>query len=132
MSLSDPIADMLTRVRNAYAAGLKVADMPHSKMKMELARILKREGYVADYSTEAEDGKRTLRVFLKYDLEETPVIKGIKRISKPSIRRYVGAASVPRVLGGLGVAVLSTSAGVMSDREARRKHIGGEVICYVW
>ena len=132
MSVTDPIADMLTRIRNAYAAGLEVVDMPHSKLKAELARIFKREGYIDEYSTESDDGKRSLRVFLKYDMEHTPVIRGVQRVSKPSLRRYVGSAGIPRVLGGLGVAVLSTSSGIMTDREARRKKVGGEILCYVW
>lgn len=132
MSLSDPIADMLTRIRNGYAAGLADVAIPHSKLKCELARVLKREGYIGDYATESDNGKRTLKVFLKYDMEQVPVIRGIRRVSKPSLRRYVNAAAVPRVLGGLGVAVLSTSSGVLTDREARRMKVGGEVLCHVW
>ena len=132
MSFSDPIADMLTRVRNAYMASLDTVDIPQSKMKAEIARILKREGYIRDYTTEAEDGKRVLRVYLKYSMDQEPVIRGIKRISKPSLRRYVDTTTIPRVLGGLGVAILSTSSGLLTDREARKRHVGGEVLCYVW
>jgi len=132
MSFSDPIADMLTRVRNAYMASLNTVDIPQSKMKAEIARILKREGYIRDYTTEADEGKRVLRVYLKYSVDHEPVIRGIKRISKPSLRRYVGAGTIPRVLGGLGVAILSTSSGLLTDREARKRHVGGEVLCYVW
>lgn len=132
MSFSDPIADMLTRVRNAYMAGLETVDIPRSEMKAEIARILKREGYIRDYTTEAAEGKRVLRVYLKYTMDHEPVVRGIKRISKPSLRRYVGAGTIPRVLGGLGVAILSTSSGLLTDREARKRNIGGEILCYVW
>lgn len=133
MSLADPIADMLTRVRNAYMAKLETAEMPLSKMKQEIARILKREGYILDYTTEAvDDHRKTLRLYLKYTQEKEPVVTGIKRISKPSLRRYVGSEELPRVLNGLGVAILSTSSGIMTGREAKRRHVGGEVLCYVW
>lgn len=132
MSMSDPIADMLTRIRNAMMAGQAATDMPLSRLKVEIARILKREGYILDHTIESEGAHRTLKVFLKYDMEMEPVIQGLKRISKPSLRRYVHSKKVPRVLGGLGVAILSTSRGVVTDREARRKNLGGEVLCYVW
>lgn len=133
MSLSDPIADMLTRIRNAYMAALDAVEMPHSRMKTEVAKLLKREGYVLDYSTEALDNnKRILRVYLKYGMDQQPVIQGLQRISKPSLRRYVGHVDIPRVLGGLGVAILSTSSGLVTDREARKNGVGGEVLCYVW
>jgi small subunit ribosomal protein S8 len=132
MSLSDPIADMLTRIRNAYAAELEVTEMQHSRMKSEIARILKREGYIRDFTTEGGGGKRALRVFLKYGPNHEAGIEGIRRISKPGLRRYVSSSDLPRVLGGLGVAILSTSSGVMSDREARDQKVGGEVLCYVW
>ena len=133
MSMSDPIADMLTRIRNAYMATLETVEMPHSKVKTEVARLLKREGYVLDYTVEGgEHSKRILRMYLKYSVDQQPVILGLKRISKPSLRRYVGSASIPRVLGGLGVAILSTSSGLLTDREARKKQVGGEVLCFVW
>lgn len=132
MNISDPIADFLTRIRNASRVGHPSVDIPHSKLKSELARILKREGYIVDYTTEGADGKRTLRVFLKYDADKDSVIQGLKRASRPGLRRYVGTGEVPRVLGGLGLAILSTSNGILSDREARRAHVGGEVLCEVW
>jgi small subunit ribosomal protein S8 len=132
MSLSDPIADMLTRVRNAHAAELPVAEMPHSRMKSEIARILKREGFIRDYTTEGSGGKRTLRVYLKYGPDQEKGIQGIRRVSRPGLRRYTGADKLPRVLSGMGIAILSTSSGVMSDREARKQKVGGEVLCYVW
>ncbi len=132
MVLTDPIADMLTRIRNANMAEKKVVQMPHSKMKSELARLLKSEGFIKDYTMENEDGKSVLNVFLKYTLEREPVIQGLRRISKPSCRKYVGSDDVPRVLGGIGVAFLSTSSGVMTDNEARKQKVGGEVLCYIW
>ena len=132
MSCSDPIADMLTRIRNASKAGLPAAEMSHSRLKAEVARILKKEGYVADVAEGDSDGKKVLRVVLKYDYNEKPIIQQIRRVSKPGLRRYVAAADVPRVRGGLGTAVLSTSRGIMSDREARAAHVGGEVLCQIW
>ncbi len=132
MVLSDPIADMLTRIRNANMAEKKIVQMPHSKMKSEVARILKAEGFIKDYTVENDAGKSVLNVFLKYTIEREPVIQGLRRISKPSCRKYVNAEEVPRVLGGIGLAILSTSSGVMTDNEAREKHIGGEVLCYIW
>jgi len=132
MSCSDPIADMLTRIRNACKAGLPAVEMGHSRLKAEIARILKKEGYLADANEAEEDGKKVLRVILKYDYDEKPIIQQLQRVSKPGLRRYVAAAAIPRVRGGLGTAVLSTSRGVMSDREARAAHVGGEVLCQVW
>ena len=132
MSCSDPIADMLTRIRNASRAGLPAAEMGHSRLKAEVARILKKEGYVADVAESDDDGKKRLRVVLKYGYDEKPIIQQIRRVSRPGLRRYVAAADVPRVRGGLGTAVLSTSRGIMSDREARAAHVGGEVLCQIW
>ena len=132
MILSDPISDMLTRIRNANMAGHAKVQMPHSKMKGELARILKQEGYIKDFTTEKIDGKPALVLFLKYADDLKPVIHGLRRVSRPSRRHYVQSDSIPRVLGGIGTAVLSTSSGILSDREARRTHVGGEVLCYVW
>ncbi len=132
MSLSDPIADMLTRIRNARMAKLDAVEMPYSKMKCDIARILKREGYIRDFSTEGGGGKRVLCVYLKYSHEQQSSIEGLKRVSRPGLRRYVGAEEIPRVLGGMGVAILSTSSGVLTDSEARKKQIGGEVICHIW
>ncbi len=132
MSVTDPIADMLNRIRNAYAAGHEVAEVPHSQLKAEVARILTREGYVRDVVVEGEGGRKTLRVYLKYGGDREPAMKGLKRVSSPGFRRYAGVAKLPRVLGGLGVTIVSTSAGVMTDREARRRRVGGEVLCQVW
>lgn len=132
MVLTDPIADMLTRIRNANMAEKKVVQMPHSKMKSELARLLKSEGFIKDYIMENQDGKSVLSVFLKYTTEREPIIQGLRRISKPSCRKYVASTEVPRVLGGIGIAILSTSSGVMTDNEARKQKVGGEVLCYVW
>jgi small subunit ribosomal protein S8 len=132
MVLSDPIADMLTRIRNANMSEKNVVRMPHSKMKSEIARMLKAEGFIKDYTMENDEGKSVLNIFLKYTADRDPVIQGLRRISKPSCRKYVSSEEVPRVLGGIGVAILSTSAGIMTDEEARKKKIGGEVLCYVW
>ena len=132
MVLTDPIADMLTRIRNANMAEKKIVQMPHSKMKSEIARLLKSEGFIKDYTMENEDGKSVLNIFLKFTVEREPIIQGLRRISKPSCRKYVASDEVPRVLGGIGVAILSTSSGVMTDNEARTQQIGGEVLCYVW
>ncbi len=132
MILSDPISDMLTRIRNANMAAHETVQIPHSKMKTEMARILKEEGYIKDYTTEKIEGKATLVVFLKYVEHRKPVIQGLRRVSRPSCRHYVGANEVPRVLGGIGTAILSTSTGILSDTSARRSHVGGEVLCYIW
>ena len=132
MSCSDPIADMLTCIRNASRAGLPATEMSHSRLKAEIARILKKEGYVADVAENDDEGKKRLRVVLKYGYDEKPIIQQIRRVSRPGLRRYVAAADVPRVRGGLGTAVLSTSRGIMSDREARAAHVGGEVLCQIW
>lgn len=132
MSYNDPIADMLTRIRNGQASGAKAVAIPHSRMKGEIARILKQEGYVADFAVEAAGAKKTLSVTLKYSGEKKPCITGLRRISSPGLRRYVSKDKSPRVLGGLGVAVVTTSRGIMTDREARRTGIGGEVLFHVW
>ena len=132
MSVSDPIADMLTRIRNANRARLEVVQMPHSAMKSEIARVLKKEGFIKDFVTEGGGGKKNLRLHLKYGPGRAPVIRGLRRISKPGLRRYVQTTKVPRVVGGMGIAVLTTSQGIMTDREARAAKTGGEVICYVW
>lgn len=132
MVVSDPIADMLTRVRNANMAEKKIVSLPHSKIKSEVARLLKQEGFISDFSVEENNGKSILNLFLKYTLEREPVIQGLRRISKPSCRRYTNAEEVPRVLGGIGIAILSTSSGLMTDSEAREKNIGGEILCYIW
>ncbi|MCK5528253.1 MAG: 30S ribosomal protein S8 [Kiritimatiellae bacterium] len=131
MSWSDPIADMLVRIRNAHMAELEIVEMPHSQMKSEIAKVLKKEGYVTDFTVEG-GVKKTLRVYLKYTQEHEPAILGLKRVSKAGRRRYVASDSIPKVLNGLGVTVMSTSAGIMTGKEARGKNIGGEVVCSVW
>lgn len=128
--MTDPIADMLTRIRNAGCALLPTVQIPHSRVKESIAAILKQEGYVADVSVETGMPK-TIKLKLKYQGKKT-VIEGLKRVSSPGLRRYVGATEIPRVRGGLGVAVVSTSEGVMSGTQARKKNLGGELICYVW
>jgi len=126
----DPIADMLTRIRNASRALLPTVVIPHSKLKESLAHILKQEGYVAEVAVDTTFPK-TIKVRLKYEGKKS-VVEGLKRVSKPGLRKYVGATEIPRVLGGLGVAVVSTSEGVMTGHQARKKNIGGELLCYVW
>ena len=132
MTLTDPIADMLTRVRNANSAGKETVSMPSSKKLVEIARIMKEEGYVKDYEVIAGEPRATLEIALKYGDKKAKTIRGIKRISKPGLRIYAGKDELPRVLGGLGTAIISTSQGVMADRDARKKGIGGEVIAYIW
>ena len=132
MSLSDPISDMLNRVRNASAAGLKVAEVTHSIMKGEIAAILKKEGFIRDFTVVGEGTQKVLNLVLKYDAERNPTIKGLRRVSRPGLRRYVGFDKIPRVLGGMGVAILSTPAGIMTDNEARQRRVGGELLCQVW
>ena len=128
--MTDAISDMLTRIRNAGRALLPTVQIPHSRVKESIAKVLKQEGYVADVSIEGNP-RKTIKVRLKYQGKK-PVIEGLRRVSRPGLRNYVGATEIPRVLGGLGVAVVSTSEGVMSGNQARQKNIGGEVICYVW
>ncbi len=129
--IGDPLSDMLTRIRNAVATGAQSVVMPGSALKAEIARVMKAEGYIRDFQL-AGDGKKTLTVHLRYGEGLEPSIRGLKRISKSGLRRYCGVDDLPRVLGGLGIAILSTSAGVMSDKEARAKHTGGEILCTVW
>ena len=128
--MTDPISDMLTRIRNAGRALLPTVEMPHSRMKENLANILKKEGYVADVSVEP-GMPRTMKIKLKYQGKKS-VIEGLRRVSRPGLRRYVGAAEIPRVLGGLGVSVVSTPEGVMTGTQATKKTLGGELLCYVW
>ena len=134
MTMTDPIADMLTRIRNANTAMHDEVRMPSSKLKESLAKVLLSEGYITDFRVqdESDSPRRTLTIDMKYSPERQRVISGIKRVSKPGLRVYTKAESVPRVLGGLGVAVLSTSQGLLTDREARKRRVGGEVLCYVW
>jgi small subunit ribosomal protein S8 len=127
----DPISDMLTRIRNANRALLPTVEIPHSKMKENIAHILKKEGYVADIAVEGKTAKKTLKLKLKYQGKKG-VIEDLRRISTPGLRHYVGATEIPRVLGGLGVAVVSTPEGVMTGVQARKKNLGGELLCYVW
>ena len=128
--MNDPISDMLTRIRNANGALLPLVNVPHSKLKESIAGILKSEGYIHDFSVEGQLPKN-LKLKLKYQGKKS-VIEGLRRISKPGLRHYVGATEIPRVLGGLGVAVLSTPEGVMTGTQARKKNLGGELLCYVW
>ena len=128
--MTDPISDMLTRIRNAHAALLPAVDVPHSKIKESIVGILKKEGYINDFSVEGKVPK-TLKLKLKYSGKKG-VIEGLRRISTPGLRNYVGATEMPRVHAGLGVAIVSTSQGVMTGHEARKKNVGGELLCYVW
>ena len=128
--MTDPISDMLTRIRNASRALLPTVEMPHSRMKESLANILKKEGYIAEVTVGAGMPK-TIKLKLKYQGKKS-VIEGLRRISKPGLRHYVGATEIPRVLGGLGVSVISTPEGVMTGAQARKKNLGGELLCYIW
>ena len=133
MSMSDPIADMLTRIRNANAAKHDTVDVPASKMKTAIAEILFKEGYIAKYTVVEDGTKKNLHITLKYGADKNEkIISGIKRISKPGLRVYAGADELPRVLKGLGIAIISTSKGVMTDKQARKEHVGGEVLAFVW
>jgi len=134
MTMTDPIADMLTRIRNANSAQFDTVKMPGSKLKEALAAILEKEGYIAGYqvSQSADRPGSTLEITMKYAADRTRTIAGLRRVSKPGLRIYAQADRIPRVLGGVGVAVVSTSHGLMTDREARQHHLGGEVLCYVW
>ena len=133
MSMSDPIADMLTRIRNANAAKHDTVDVPASKMKIAIANILVDEGYIEKYDLVDEGAWQTLHIVLKYGADRNEkIITGLKRISKPGLRVYVGKEEIPRVLGGLGIAILSTNQGVITDKEARKRKVGGEVLAFVW
>lgn len=132
MSMTDPIADMLTRIRNGIQARHERVELPTSKLKVEIARILKGEGFISNYKVVEDGGRRVLRVYLKYASSGEPVIHGIERISRPGRRVYRNKGEIPRVLGGLGLAIVSTSKGVLSGAEASRNGIGGEVLCQVW
>ena len=128
--MTDPISDMLTRIRNAHMALLPTVELPHSRIKTDIAHILKKEGYISEVAVEGKAVK-TLKLKLKYSGKKG-VIDGIRRISTPGLRRYVSATEIPRVRGGLGIAIVSTSQGVMSGQDARKKNVGGELVCYVW
>ena len=128
--MTDPISDMLTRIRNAQLALLPTTELPHSRMKESIAAILKKEGYIAEVTVEGKMPKK-LKLTLKYEGKKS-VIEGLRRVSTPGLRRYVGATEIPRVLGGLGTAIVSTSQGLMSGTQARKNNLGGELLCYVW
>lgn len=130
--MTDPIADMLTRIRNANNVRLDKLEVPASKMKKEIAEILKREGFIRDVEYIDDNKQGIIRIYLKYGKSNERVITGLKRISKPGLRVYAKAHEIPRVLGGLGIAIVSTSKGVLTDKEARRQQVGGEIIAYVW
>jgi small subunit ribosomal protein S8 len=132
MNTSDPIADFLTRLRNAVAAGHDTVEIPSSKLKLEISRILLREGYIRDVQLAGDAPKQVIRITLKYGPDRESVITGLKRISRPGLRQYVNAENLPRVLGGLGIALLTTSRGILTDREARKTRVGGEVLCQIW
>ena len=131
---TDPIADMLTRIRNANMVSLTEVDMPSSKLKVELAKLLKSEGYVEDYAVVEKEGSnfKTLKISLKYDEKSKPVISNLKRVSRPGLRNYCKAKDIPQVLGGMGIAIISTSKGLLTDRKAKKENVGGEILCYVW
>jgi small subunit ribosomal protein S8 len=129
--MNDPIADMLTRLRNAVGAGKTGLSMPYSKLKSEVAKILKKEGYISDYELDTTGKHPQLKIRTR-SLNKTSAITGLKRVSRPGLRRYVGAGEIPRVLGGMGIAVLSTPKGVLSGHEARNQNVGGELLAYIW
>jgi small subunit ribosomal protein S8 len=130
--MTDPIADMLTRIRNGSKAKLEKVDIPSSKMKLEIAKILKDEGYIKNLKMVKDRRQGVIRVYLKYTDDEAPVIQGIKRISKPGCRVYAGNDAIPKVLAGLGVAILSTPKGIQTGKQAKKDNVGGEVLCHVW
>jgi len=132
MGMTDPIADLLSRIRNAQHAKHEIVSMPASRMKRSILEILKREGFIRDFQFEGAGKQGTLNVYLKYDKEAKGCILGLQRVSTPGCRRYVGSDEIPKVLGGLGIAILSTSHGVISDRDARKQNVGGELLAYVW
>ena len=132
MTMTDPVADMLTRIRNANIAGHASVDVPESKIKKNIAEILLKEGYIKGYEIVEGETQNVIKIEMKYGANKTKVITGIKRISKPGLKVYAKANEVPKVLGGLGIAIISTSNGLITDKEARKLGVGGEVICYVW
>ena len=132
MTISDPIADMLTRIRNAIMARHDSVLIPTSRMKLGIARIIKAEGFISDYEVLRAKPQRTIKIYLKYDDKNQPILSGLERISKPGLRMHVQRKEIPRVYGGLGIAILSTSDGMMTGQQAWRRGIGGELLCYVW
>lgn len=131
MNISDPISDMLTRLRNANIAGRSELSLPHSRLKSDIARVLKREGYIEEFKLQKEGKKTNIQIVLR-GRGETRALSGLKRVSSPGNRAYVGARDIPRVLGGMGICIISTSVGVMTGQEAKKKNIGGEVLCHIW
>ena len=131
---TDPIADMLTRIRNANMVSHLDVEMPSSKLKVELAKLLKSEGYITDYSVDQKEGSayKTLKIVLKYDDNSKPVITNLQRVSRPGLRTYAKSKNIPQVLGGMGVAIISTSKGLLTDRKAKKANLGGEILCYIW
>ncbi len=132
MTMTDPIADMLTRIRNALHARHESVDIPSSKLKINIAKVLKSEGYIKNFKIVTDNGQKSMRIFLKYDDEGVPVIGGLKRVSKPSCRVYKGYDEIPKVLNGYGISIVSTSKGLITDRAARKMRVGGEILCSVW
>jgi small subunit ribosomal protein S8 len=130
--MTDPVADMLTRIRNALRASHELVDIPSSKLKIEIGKVLKSEGYIKNLRITSDGRHRIMRIFLKYDDDGVPVIGGLKRVSKPSCRVYRGHDQIPKVFNGFGIHIVSTSKGLLTDREARRMHVGGEILCSVW
>jgi small subunit ribosomal protein S8 len=129
--MNDPISDMLTRLRNATAAGQSSLTLPYSKLKSDIAQILKKEGYIKDSELVSDEGHQAIKIQTKF-VNKTSAITGLKRVSRPGLRRYVGAGEIPRVLGGMGIAVLSTSRGILTGHEARKQKVGGELLAYIW
>ena len=132
MSMSDPLADMLTRIRNAGMVRYETVDVPMSNLKVGVAKVLREEGYIRDYKIIEDNTQGTLRIELKYGPKDEKVLSGLRRVSKPGLRKYVRADDIPQVMSGLGISILSTSKGIITDREARRLRIGGEVLCEAW
>ncbi len=132
MVVNDPIADMLTRIRNANQMRYKEVEVPASKLKIEIARILKEEGFIVDYKVEEKDVQNIIKLNLKYGKNNERVITGLKKISKPGLRVYAKSSEIPKVLNGLGIAIISTSGGILTDKQAREKSLGGEVLAYIW
>ena len=132
MSLTDPVADFLTRIRNGIRARQQKVDVPASKLKLEIARILKEEGFISNFKSTEEDGRKVLRVYLKYGNNNEAAISRLQRVSSPGCRVYVGHNEIPRVLGGMGINILTTPRGVMTGREARKQGVGGEILCEIW
>ncbi len=132
MSMTDPIADMLTRIRNASMVSHASVEMPSSKLKVQLAKLLKEEGFISDYNVKEVGKFKVLEITLKYDAKNKPIISKLERVSKPGLRNYSKAKNLPKVLGGMGIAIVSTSKGLLTDRKARKENIGGEVLCYVY